>query len=259
MKNNQSLHRRLVGKPRGIVCNGGNRKATLVVACVLGLGLLGTLGGCQSGSDKTASFSGTMQGWMDKLTGHDKKPLTYEAAQLFNSDHPDAQRRAIAYISTKKFGHDKAYMKAYMLATTAPNPMVRGQAMVALGTSGDPSVAPTLVTGLSDPSSFVRMCAAMGLTYINNPLAITPLRDRLASDHNTQVRVYCAQALKPYHSTPVLKSLIDALNDRNVAVVQAAWQSLHALTGQKLPQHPGPWRKWLKQSKQTGVALKNGA
>ena len=99
MKNNQSLHRRLVGKPRGIVCNGGNRKATLVVACVLGLGLLGTLGGCQSGSDKTASFSGTMQGWMDKLTGHDKKPLTYEAAQLFNSDHPDAQRRAIAYIS----------------------------------------------------------------------------------------------------------------------------------------------------------------
>lgn len=228
---------------------------------LLGLVLVGFSAGCSSDSDngKSTGFNGTMQSWLDKITGHGKKPLTYEAGQLFNSDDPDAQRAAIAYISTQKFGHDKAYMKAYQLAATAPNPMVRGQAMMALGTSGDPSIAPTLIIGLSDPSNFVRMCAAIGLTHVTNPLAVAPLRDRLASDSDIQVRVYCAQALGMYHAQPVLRSLIEALDNRNVAVVQAAWDSLHRLTGQTLPQRPGPWRTWLKNSAAGGMALKAGS
>lgn len=231
------------------------------LCALLALVLVGFSAGCSSDSDngKSTGFNGTMQGWLDKITGHGKKPLTYEAAQMFNSDDPDAQRAAIAYVSTQKFGHDKAYMKAYQLAATAPDPMVRGQALMALGTSGDPSIAPTLITGLSDPSNFVRMCAAIGLTHVMNPVAVAPLRDRLAADTDIQVRVYCAQALGMYHAQPVLRSLIDALDNRNVAVVQAAWDSLHRLTGQNLPQHPGPWRTWLKHSATGGMALKTGS
>ena len=234
---------------------------TITRTSLLALVLVGFSAGCSSDSDngKSTGFNGTMQSWLDKMTGQGKKPLTYEAAQMFNSDDPDAQRAAIAYVSTRKFGHDKAYMKAYQLAATAPNPMVRGQAMMALGTSGDPSVAPTLITGLSDPSNFVRMCAAMGLTHVMNPLAMAPLRDRLAADSDIQVRVYCAQALGMYRAQPVLRSLIDALDNRNVAVVQAAWDSLHRITGLSLPQHPGPWRAWLKHSATGGMALKTGA
>ncbi len=250
----------------GRKCAAGHKKLVLrpggIIRCaLLGLVVAGFSAGCSSDSDngKSTGFNGTMQSWLDKITGHGKKPLTYEAAQMFNSDDPDAQRAAIAYISTQKFGHDKAYMKAYQLAATAPNPMVRGQALMALGTSGDPSVAPTLITGLSDPSSFVRMCAAMGLTHVINPLAVAPLRDRLAADSDIQVRVYCAQALGLYHAQPVLRSLIEALDNRNVAVVQAAWDSLHRLTGQSLPQHPGPWRAWLKHSATGGMALKTGS
>ena len=230
------------------------RRVLLVSAGIL---LVAIAAGCSSDNGKSESFNNVMQGMLNKMTGQNKKPLTYEASQMFNSDNPDAQRAAIAYISTQKFGHDEAYMKAYQLAATSPEPMVRGQAMVALGTSGQASVAPTLITGLSDPSSFVRMCAAMGLTHVTNTLAIAPLRDRLAGDTNFQVRVYCAKALAHYNQRPVLRSLIDALDNRNVAVVQAAWTSLYRLTGQKLPQHSGPWRLWLKQSA-AGMAMANG-
>ncbi len=222
-----------------------------------GILLAAMVAGCSSNSGKSGSFNNIMQGMLDKMTGHDKKPLTYEASQMFNSDDPDAQRAAIAYISTQKFGHDKVYMKAYQLAATSSNPMVRGQALVALGTSGQASVAPTLITGLSDPSSFVRMCAAMGLTHVPNALAIAPLRDRLADDTSIQVRVYCAIALAHYNQRPVIRSLIDAMDNRNVAVVHAAWTSLCSLTGQKLPQHSGPWRTWLKQSA-AGMAMSTG-
>ncbi len=247
---------RAIGRNQAVGRCGG-----IALCVLLALVLVGFSAGCSSDSDngKSTSFNGTMQGWLNKITGHGKKPLTYEAAQMFNSDDPDAQRAAIAYVSTQKFGHDKAYMKAYQLAATAPNPMVRGQALMALGTSGDPSVAPTLITGLSDPFNFVRMCAAMGLTHVMSPLAMAPLRDRLATDSDIQVRVYCAQALGMYHAQPVLRSLIDALDNRNVAVVQAAWDSLHRLTGQSLPQHPGPWRTWLKHSAAGGMALKTGS
>ena len=202
--------------------------------------------GCHSGQPR--NFSGLVNNLLNKFHPH-KKPITLEAARMFDVSHPDVQRAAIAWMARQKFGHEPVYMKAYALAATAPSPLVRGQALLALGTSGQAAVAPTLVRGLADTSSFVRLCAAMALTHVNNPVAIPALLAHLRKDSNSQVRVYCAEALAPYKNRRVLQGLIAALDDRNVAVVQAAWNDLRSQTGRKFPQHARPWRRWLRSQK----------
>lgn len=206
--------------------------------------LLMMLSGCSSGNSQPQNFNSLVQNWMKHLQGG--QSVVTQARNLFATDNPDTQREAIAWMSRQKWGHEKPYMDAYRLAEHSPSPLVRGQAMLALGTSGQPSVAPDLQRGLTDPSQFVRLCAAMAATYVTNPVLIPDLITRLQKDSNSQVRIYAAEALKPYKSRLVIETLIDALDDRNVAIVQAAWNDLTTLTDQKFPQHSGPWLQWLQ-------------
>jgi len=237
----------------------GLRRTPLYAAMVI---LLGLLGGCSSSSssgpqDQSDQFNSFMQGLLGDLhLGGHKESVVTEAQNLFDVTDPDVQREAIAWMADQSYGHTAPYMKAYELAATgASSPLVQGQAMIALGTSGDPSTAMTLVTGLGSDSSFVRMCSAMGLTYINNPLVIPALIDHLQHDPDSQVRIYCAQALKPYKTREVITTLIDTLDDQNVAVVQFAWDDLTAQTGQNLSSDDSDaWRAWFSahQNQYTG-------
>ncbi|MGC8553594.1 MAG: HEAT repeat domain-containing protein [Phycisphaerae bacterium] len=218
--------------------------AKLAVA-VLAVMLVGCAGGCSSSSDSaTGSFNQFVNKIIHKFHGGGSP--TQEAAELFHSQNPSAQMAAIAYFQSQPYGHQKIYMEAYRkLFANNPDPLVRGQAMLALGTSGQASVAPILVKNLGDPSKFVRMCSALALTYVNNPIAIDPLIDHLTHDPSRQVRMYSIEALKYYKAHRVLVALIDTLNSDNVAEVQLAWNNLTSETGQKFAQHPGPWRRWL--------------
>ena len=72
------------------------------------------------------------------------------ASNLFNVTSPDERRDAIAYLQTKPYGHEPPYMKAYEILTTDPHPMVRGQAMLALGTSHQVEAVSYLIKGLND-------------------------------------------------------------------------------------------------------------
>ncbi len=227
------------------------RAGLIFMACMASLLMLS---GCSSGNSDGQNFNSLVQNWMKHL--HGGHSVVTQSRNLFATDNPDTQREAIAWMSKQKWGHEKPYMDAYRLAENSPSPLVRGQAMLALGTSGQPSVAPDLQRGLTDSSQFVRLCATMAATYVNNPILIPDLITRLQSDSQTQVRIYAAEALKPYKTRLVIETLINALDDRNVAIVQAAWNDLTIQTGQKFPQHSGPWQQWLqahrKQFRATG-------
>ena len=204
--------------------------------------------GCSSGNSDSRNFNSLVQNWIKHMQGGHS--VVTQARNLFATDNPDTQRAAIAWMSRQKWGHEKPYMDAYRLAESSPSPLVRGQALLALGTSGQPSVAPDLQRGLTDPSQFVRLCAAMAATYVSNPMLIPDLITRLHHDSNAQVRIYAAEALRSYKTRPVIETLINALDDRNVAIVQAAWDDLIFQTGRKFPQHSGPWQLWLQAHRQ---------
>lgn len=167
---------------------------------------------------------------------------------MFDNASPDQQREAIAWLAKQPYGHNRAYLEAYQIAAQAPSPLVRGQAMMAIGTSHDPQLASTLAKGLADRSSFVRMSAAIAAAEIINPVLIGPLIKDLSSDPDNQVRIDAARALEHYNSRRVHRALIYVLDDPNVAIATASWNVLHKQTGQNLPMRSGPWIKWLHQS-----------
>lgn len=214
----------------------------ILIAAFMALPIL--LAGCSSGNSDPQNFNSLVQNWIKHMQGGHS--VVTQARNLFATDNPDTQRAAIAWMARQKWGHEKPYMDAYRLAESSPSPLVRGQALLALGTSGQPSVAPDLQRGLTDPSQFVRLCAAMAATYVHNPILIPDLITRLHHDSNAQVRIYAAEALRSYKTRPVIETLINALDDSNVAIVQAAWDDLIFQTGQKFPQHSGPWQLWLQ-------------
>ncbi len=220
-----------------------NHWPTWSMIIVLGVGLL-ILAGCSSGNSDPQNFNSLVQHWIQQVQGGHS--VMNQARNLFATDNPDTQREAIAWMSQQKWGHEKPYMDAYRLAANSPSPLVRGQAMLALGTSGQASVAPDLQRGLTDKSKFVRLCAAMAAAYVKNPILIPDLIKCLQNDSEAQIRIDAAKALKAYKTRLVIETLINALDDRNVAVVQAAWDDLTIQTGQKFPQHSGPWDQWLQ-------------
>jgi hypothetical protein len=226
------------------------RSVLAIAAAVIGSELVA---GCSSNSSGTPqNFNALMNGMLRRLTGGgsdgQKTPLK-EAARMFDNASPDQQREAIAWLAKQPYGHDPAYLEAYQIAAQAPSPLVRGQAMMAIGTSHDPKLAPTVARGLADTSAFVRMSAAIAACEIVSPILIDPLIKDLSSDPDAQVRINAARALGHYNTYRVQRALIYVLDDANVAVAQAAWNVLHKETGQNLPMRTGPWIKWLHQSR----------
>src|ERR1035437_8945668 len=179
------------------------------------------------------------------------------AANLFNVTSPDERRDAIAWLATKPYGHEAAYMKAYKILTTDPHPMVRAQAMRALGSSHKYDEAvPYLIdggtgkkaTGLADAEPEVRRDAARGLQETFNDTAIPALAEHLLKDTDEQVRVGCARALKWGRSPMAYRALIDALDDRDAGVVYWAHQSLETTTGQRIGFDPKASLAWYQHS-----------
>ena len=166
---------------------------------------------------------------INRMLGAIKNRTPEDAAiNLFNVTSPDERRDAIAYLETKKYGHEPPYMRAYEILTTDPHPMVRAQAMRALGTSYQAPSGTFLAKGLGDADVQVRRDAAFGLITTWNDSAFAPLSVRVKEDEDDQVRIACARALAHANTPDAFRALIDALNDKDAAVVRYAHSSLVA-------------------------------
>jgi HEAT repeat protein len=176
------------------------------------------------------------------------------AANLFNVTSADERRDAVAYLAKKKYGFEPAYMRAYQILTTDPHPMVRSQAIRALGASKKQEAVPYLIdgagkkTGLLDADAGVRKDAAQGLRQTYNDTAVPLLTKVLATDPEDQVRTAAARALRNTHSPAGLDALIKALDDKNAAVVYWASDSLKIATGNKFQYDRAAWVEWFKQT-----------
>jgi HEAT repeat protein len=181
------------------------------------------------------------------------------AAALSNVTSPDERRDAIAYLQTRPWGHEPAYMRAYELLTTDPHPMVRAQAMRALGTSYQAPAGDFLVRGLRDEDVQVRRDAACALVTTWNDSAIPalilhshPQRNPNANppdgEPDEQVRIFCVRALAHFNTPEVALALINAMSDNDAAVVQYAQRSLVAVSGQNFSYDLRAWNNWYRET-----------
>jgi hypothetical protein len=209
-------------------------------------------------------FAGCTQGdsfndVIPKMLNGGQTPLN-AAGDVFDPTSSDRRREAIGYLNNHKWGHEAAYMKAYNMLATDPDPLVKAQAMRALGDSGNPEVAAVLVKGLDDASEFVRQDASAAAQKITSDKLIDPLIYHMNKDTDSQTRVNCTQALDRYASPKVLMALAAALDDKDAAVVYWAWDHLTKVTGQTyLPKEPKPWQDWLAQRYPQAATENKGA
>jgi HEAT repeat protein len=138
--------------------------------------------------------------------------------------------------------------------STDPDPLVRGQAFLALGESHDPQVAPDLIKGLKDKNTNVRRDAAAAALNIQSETLVPPLLALLKNDESAQVKLNCAKALKLYKgakAADVERGLIGALDDHDVAVAEYAYLSLMDVTGKDFGRDPKPWLEWYQLTNKT--------
>jgi HEAT repeat protein len=204
--------------------------------------------GCEDIIDRTPSRN--FNELIPRFMGASNRAATPEeaAANLFNTTSPDERRDAIAYLQTKPYGHEPPNMKAYQVLTTDPHPMVRAQAMAALGTSRQPDAVEYLVKGLNDAQPLVRRDAALGLATTFGDAAVEPLIVHIRADVDEQVRLNCARALKNARTPEAVRALIDGIDDRDAAVAFYARASLVAATGQDYGIDPKAWLTWYQQT-----------
>jgi HEAT repeat protein len=215
------------------------------------------LAGCEDWGEKqpTRDFNELIPRFMNAAN---KGSPEDAAANLFNTTNPDERRDAIAYLQTKKYGHEPPYMRAYETLVTDPHPLVRGQAMLALGTSGQERIVPLLVKGLNDREATVRRDAAIALSNTFGNEAIGPLTEHIRGDVDEQVRINCARALRHANTPDAIRALIDAMDDRDAAVVYAARNSLRQNTQQDFGYDARAWLSWYRETYQASPTTAPG-
>ncbi len=205
-----------------------------------------SLGGCGSGDTYAARDFNELIPRMMKAVNQGSPQEA--AANLFNVTSADERRDAVAYLETRPYGHAEAYMKAYKLLATDPHPMVRAQAMRALGSSHDPSIVNVLVKGLNDSDVTVRRDASMALQSTYSEVALESMILHLKGDEDEQVRTNLALAMVQARNQKSIRALIDALDDSNAAVNYWAHQSLMGLTQQDIEPNGKLWLEWYRKT-----------
>jgi len=206
------------------------------------------LGGCEDlfSPSTSRNYDELINRMLQSMKGRSPEDA---AINLFNVTSPDERRDAIAYLETKSWGHEAPYLRAYEILTTDPHPMVRAQAMRALGSSNQPAEASYLVKGLADADVQVRRDAALGLMTTWGDSAAMPLSALVKkSDEDDQVRVFAARALAHATTPEAFRALIDALGDKDAAVVRYAHSSLAAATGQDFSYDNRAWLSWYQKT-----------
>lgn len=137
-----------------------------------------------------------------------------------------------------------------------PNPMVRAQAAYVLGTLPyDPTYIDWLLGQIRHESHHVRFDVVVALGKLGPSIeeaerrgrVVTALRERLASDDHSWVKLKAARALGAIGDRSASKALVAALGDTDPAVRLNAHRALIKVSGQRLPREKRAWEKWLSE------------
>ena len=209
-------------------------RSTILLATVT------ALAGCSGGADKLRALT-----WArDRLF----TTRSQRAAKAFDLEDADRRREGIADLSSRKWGLQVPYLKAYSLLAQDPDdPTVRCAAINALGRAGDAKYLPVLVDALSDPVPMVRMDAAEALETVRGEEAVEPLGHHASwrNEPDPDVRVRCVRTLRHYRRRDVLDVLVACLWDKDFGVRHAARGALREMTGQDGDYDAGRWRGLL--------------
>lgn len=199
------------------------------------------------------NFKPGAQTIFEALGGANPSPLEMS---LMATDKYDANARYLGTLglARENFSGEPIYMKLFETNVKDADPMVRAAAIRGLANHGEPRHAEAIAEMLADKNVIVRVEAARGLQRLHNPevidTLITALREADPRDPgrqaeaDPQVRAEAAAALGQYAENRVLRELIGALDDSDLAVNRNALASLRTLTGQDLGLDRLSWHEW---------------
>lgn len=216
-------------------------------AAIAGLAAAIALGGCDS-------FNEEMSG----LTTPFKQVSPAEGARMaVDPTDADKRREGILLLSNAPFGGVEVYVEFYRDAVkNEREPIVKSAAIQALGRHGDPADALLIAPLLADDNQQVRWAAALALQRLHNPAVTPELLRALANEFESQdVRIAAATALGQYPEDRVFQGLVGALNARELAVNEAADQSLRILTNYDFQLDAGEWLEWYALAVKTNSAF----
>ena len=199
--------------------------------------LLGAAAGCETVSQDLSSF------------GESIMPTTpQQAARMMIDPHdPDNRRRGTVLISNAPFGGAESYLSMYRdRVRSEQDPLVKAASIAALGRFGSPGDAPAIAACLAPKEDLqVRWEAAKALQRIHDTAVVPDLLLALHRDEeHPDVRVAAAVALGQYPQDNAFQGLVEALDQPQLAINEAARQSLKTLTGQDFGLDPEPWLRW---------------
>ncbi len=170
------------------------------------------------------------------------------AAWAVDPYSPDKRFRGMLLIANAPWGGERVYVDMYIAALKDSDPSVRSVAVRGLALHGEPEHVPLIIEQLKDTDPRLRWEAVRALQRLHNPIAIAPLIASLDIKNETEaeVRAASATALGQYAEGKVVDALISALDDRDLAVNDAARASLKILTGQDLGYEVRDWVAWTK-------------
>lgn len=187
------------------------------------------------------------------------KPVTpaQAARDMLDPYDADKRRNGIVLISNAPFGGVEVYVAAYRdMVLNERDPLVKAAAIRALARWGDPEDAMRIAPYLTFENVQVRWEAAKGLQRLHNPVVVPDLVKTLgdANEHE-DVRIAAATALGQYPEDRAFQGLVAALDSRELAINEAAEQSLHDITGQSLGLDPPAWLAWYDANTKQGDAF----
>jgi hypothetical protein len=170
----------------------------------------------------------------------------------------DARAKGTMLLANGYFGGEPPYRALYLARTEDGDPIVRAAALRGLALHGQPEDVPRIAEMLGDPSDRVRLEAARALQRVHNPRAVDallasirvpdPTRAGRSGEPEPSVRAEAAHALGQYPEPRVVPPLINALDDRFLAVNRAALQALRTLTGEDFGLDRRAWLEWNGQT-----------
>ena len=174
--------------------------------------------------------------------------------------NPDNRRQGITLLANSDFGGGEEYLSMYRdYVAEDRDPLVRAAAIKALARFGSADDAKLIAMWLSKSnteSTQVRRAAATALQRLHNknvvPILLRSLRDQ---DEQNQVRMAVATALGQYPENQVFVGLIAALQANDLAINQAASESLCMLTGQVFGTDWDAWYEWGQRVVDTNSKL----